>query len=1068
MRVAENLVLGIDLGISTLGWALLDSVGHCIVDAGVWTFSAPETDKEQTPKNHIRQQARSARTVIRRRRQRMKDIRSLLFEFGLLPDKSKDIVGTLIADAKTNPWSLRAEGLTRRLTDREFAVCLYHIAKHRGFQSNRKGGDNAAAGEDQKALKAMEGLGNQIAQYKTFGEALFKDPDLSRHKRNTPNNYGRTPKRDWLRSEIRLLFGQQRKMGAAWASADLEDAFGALAFAQRDLQDQADRVRECPFEKGEKRASKHAPSFEKFRFLQKLAHLSLYEKGTHDWTFSQDEIQALESEFGKHAKFTFKTIRKLLDLSDNVRFRGVSKEDEAHDIATRKSSSAVGTRALRQALDGLYDSLSPEQRDAAMFAIAFHESAKSVAAALDAVGLPQNVQDALNKAVAENVFSDVKGAAHISAKACRAIITGLRTGAVYADACQLAGYDHTAPDASPLVQLRKEVAGLKPTEIRRRLAVMMSDPKQTLIGSPVARKAFIEAIKQFVALVNDHPALKGSLPGQVHVELARDVGKSAEERNKIKSGIDRRNRTLDKAAADFEDRFGRPSRRGSQDLLTFELAQEQGWKCLYTGEAIDPARLFDGQTYQIDHILPWSRFGDDSFINLTLCLARANQAKKNRTPYEWLVSGEAGVPSLDLFLAAVESCKEMRGMKKRNYTLKNAADVEDLFRNRNLNDTRWACKLFLQALELFYPAENESRRLFARPGGVTSKARKAWGLERFKKDAEGNRLEDDRHHALDAIAVAAISEALLQKLTLAHQLAEDKGAARPFERFDPPWPEFRDQVRAALEGILVARAEERRVSGQTHLDTIRGVDDPNEPQMVFERLSPEKLLDQVKKEAEKSDWRTALEKRFNKPERSQAIIQALLTWQENGRPADHPPAGPTGDKIEKIKVISTGKPAVMVRGGTADRGDMARVDVFSKPNAKGKTQYFLVPVYPHQVAADDVPPNRAVQQGCPEADWPMIDDTYRFEFSVMQKSWVEVVKSDGTVIEGYFRGVDRSTGNIGISPHLTLQQMTRGLGARTLHSFRKYQIGRLGTKHLITKEERTWRGEVFTSAKRPD
>ena len=158
----------------------------------------------------------------------------------------------------------------------------------------------------------------------------------------------------------------------------------------------------------------------------------------------------------------------------------------------------------------------------------------------------------------------------------------------------------------------------------------------------------------------------------------------------------------------------------------------------------------------------------------------------------------------------------------------------------------------------------------------------------------------------------------------------------------------------------------------------------------------------------------------------------------------------------------------MVRGGTADRGDMARVDVFSKLNPKGKKQYFLVPIYPHQVASDVVPPNRAVQGNTPENEWPLIDDTYLFEFSLMQKSWVQAVKSDGTVIDGYFRGLDRATGAIKISPHITMQKMETGIGARTLHSFSKYQIGRLGSKHFIAQEERTWRGKVFTSAKRPD
>ena len=48
------------------------------------------------------------------------------------------------------------------------------------------------------------------------------------------------------------------------------------------------------------------------------------------------------------------------------------------------------------------------------------------------------------------------------------------------------------------------------------------------IGSPVTRKAFGEAIKQIRVVAREY-----GLIDLVHIELARDVGKSAEERRKI-------------------------------------------------------------------------------------------------------------------------------------------------------------------------------------------------------------------------------------------------------------------------------------------------------------------------------------------------------------------------------------------------------------------------------------------------------------------------------------------------------------------------------------------------------
>ena len=113
----------------------------------------------------------------------------------------------------------------------------------------------------------------------------------------------------------------------------------------------------------------------------------------------------------------------------------------------------------------------------------------------------------------------------------------------------------------------------------------------------------------------------------------------------------------------------------------------------------------------MDHILPWSRSGDDSFVNKTLCFAKENQEKKGQTPFEWLVrTKRAG----QTFFECVESNKAMKGRKKRNYLLKDAKVLEEKFRPRNLNDTRYATRLLLDALARWYP-EDGKVHVLARP-----------------------------------------------------------------------------------------------------------------------------------------------------------------------------------------------------------------------------------------------------------------------------------------------------------------------------------------------------------------
>jgi CRISPR-associated endonuclease Csn1 len=145
---------------------------------------------------------------------------------------------------------------------------------------------------------------------------------------------------------------------------------------------------------------------------------------------------------------------------------------------------------------------------------------------------------------------------------------------------------------------------------------------------------------------------------------------------------------------------------------------------------------------------------------------------------------------------------------------------------------------------------------------------------------------------------------------------------------------------------------------------------------------------------------------------------------------------------------------------------MARVDVFRKKNKKGKWEFYVIPIYPHQIATLAAPPNRAVRGGGgDEAEWPLLDSDAEFLWSLYAMSLVEIVKSDGEVIEGYFRSLDRNTGAITLSPDITNAEIRKGIGVKTLSSFRKFTVDRLGRKFEVKREQRTWRGDRLCGAR---
>ena len=139
---------------------------------------------------------------------------------------------------------------------------------------------------------------------------------------------------------------------------------------------------------------------------------------------------------------------------------------------------------------------------------------------------------------------------------------------------------------------------------------------------------------------------------------------------------------------------------------------------------------------------------------------------------------------------------------------------------------------------------------------------------------------------------------------------------------------------------------------------------------------------------------------------------------------------------------------------------MVRVDVFTKD-----VKFFLVPIYRHHVMDKQGwprPPNRAIVAYKSEEDWTQVDGGFEFKFSLYPDSFVEVIKRDGEVIEGYYRSTHRGTGAINLSRPSLREPVIAGIGAKTLKSFRKFEIDRLGRKHEIRREQRTWHGAVCT------
>jgi CRISPR-associated endonuclease Csn1 len=1095
--ICDELTLGIDIGVGSCGLAMIHRTGTGkptikglpefpakISFLGVRTFDLPEV-KEKTGlklKNPGRRASRLLRRAVARRAQRMRSLRRLLISEGLLPETySIQSDEWQQKHVKALPWIWRVEALDRQLHNEEWAMVLIHFAKHRGFRSNRKS-DLATKGEKGGTLDSTQRNHEALQDFRTVGEMFTKDARFSERKRNREGSYTSVVLRSDLLEEVGTLFAKQRNFGNPHATAEFEDAYIRVLQTQRPLQDPMKLLEDCPFELGQKRGGKNAPSFELSRALQKLNSLTLRTAVGKETPFPAFAATRPEGyarflvDFGTSPKVTWRQLRGFFDIPDELSFKDLTvtrkpkvrrktdvaekpnksnEELEKEDFVNRGSTGcAHSTNIFRKLLGQNWHSVTCKglaPLDEAAFALAFYEVVEDEESEQTILGQLRlrcaghtELIDAVTRDLLESgkpLLANFKGSVSVSSEVSRNIIPHLVQGLVYSEAMKVAGYNH----ADSNVSLKS-------------------------ITNPVVQSVIRETMKQIVHLID----VTGKIPGKINIELGRDLGKSMDERNEIDSGIRKRTTERNTHREEAADILGvEPHRLSDEELLRYELYIEQGGLCPYSGETLPPGRNLFGANLQIDHILPRSRSQDNSYDNKVLVFTHANQNKGNSTPYEFFSSVSA-IRWLD-FQTTIGSMRGLRHRKRRNLLDSTFAERESEFTTRNLNDTRYIGRVVAAFLQTLYtiagekpPTEKESRRrIHVRPGALTSLVRKAWGLEDLKKDLAGNRI-GDKHHAVDALICACIGEGQSQFVTALAKAWRDMETRHEHglvpKRLPIPWPEFRNTVVSALNSINVSRREDRSGRGSLHNDTVYGRDESGTVWKRTTLISKEgsKTTPRFSKAADVEKIRGARQEDVKKNPKNQWFRDALLKWITQGSPTDKAPTDPAGKPIVKVFVEERSNSLRKIPRGWVTNGDMIRCDVFSK---KGK--YSLIPVYSHHLVHDS-PPMRYIKANKPEGEWAEVDETFQFEFSLWRNSRFRVTEKPirGTtvsnVVEGNFTSLHRGTGQVSYNLPDDHGADTLGVSPVTSLKFEKLYVDRLGRVYPIPKEKRTWRGKVCT------
>ena len=802
----SKIVLGLDLGITSIGWALVNVddkniENNKIIDSGVRIFTIAEHPKDGKSLALPRREARSARRTTKRKAQKLRAIKRLLLRNKILTQNDLDTL--FIANkGQKDVWDLRREALYRELDNKELSRVMIHLAKHRGYYSNRKSDEVT----DNEGKAVLSGIGHnktilESSKFLTAGEYI----STKKKKRNGKDsegklNYENSVARSMLVDEIEIIFGKQKEFGNSFVSDELLESYKELAFEQRPLKSVAGMVANCPFEVDEKRASKSSYSFEYFRALQKLKNLRVIDETGYEMPLIFEQIAQVIYKAKKTAKFTYKSFKKLFPQYKEMKVKGLTYHDhktgEIKDPEGVKFLDFSAFQKIQKAIqnaDNLY--WNTIEND--------YEVLDAIATVLttekdDKESIKQLQEIVQNEKVCEDLVGiSFSGFGHLSNKALRKIIPYLEDGEDYDKACDKAGYDFKA------IFKGEKTLFLPP----------LSEQENLEMTNPVVKRAIAQMRLVYNAIARKHGEIDS-----IHVEFTRDIKKSHEDRRKIEKAQGEFRETKENARIDATDKLGHEP--NAKELLKFRLWEEQKHHCMYSGKYISPDVLCDPYATEVDHILPYSRSMDDSLNNKVVCLTKENQDKGSKTPFEYMGSDENSSRWLQ-FVGRVEDL-DKRKQAKKNRLLKTNFDEssEIAFKDRNKNDTSYISKFVKNYMEahIAFKESKGKRHIFTMNGMLTSQLRYKWGV------GDKNR-ENHLHHAEDAIILAFSTQSMVQKLSSVSAkregyIYESKEKKSKALRFVTPLEDFGMRVKESLGEIFVSHMPRRKVGGAAHKETI--------------------------------------------------------------------------------------------------------------------------------------------------------------------------------------------------------------------------------------------------------
>jgi len=839
------LVVGIryafDLGTNSIGWAVWlfgpglygNNTALALRGAGARIFRDGRNPKDQQSLAIMRRAPRAQRRRRDRFLLRRGNLVAALRTAGLWP-ADQERASSL---ARLNPYQLRAEGLDRELTPEEFGRALFHLHQRRGFKSNRKA--DRKNKEDGKIAEAAKRLRERLADEnaRTFGEFLWrrqnKDNVAERlsarirlHGAGAKALYEFYPTREMIEDEFAQLWRTQARFAPEVITDDKRENIHRVLFRQRALR--PPKIGYCTLVAGEQRLPKALPSVEARVIYETLNHLEIA-AGVRTRRLERTERDALATVLLRGDNLSWKKMRTALKIGADQKIN--FEEGGRKQLDGSKSALALGRKGP---IGAAWASWPLDRKDAFVGALLTEADESALAEKLQRDFGITDDQAARAAAIVPE-----EGYARLGPTANAAILDELVADVIpYSEAVALAGKKrgedwHHSDERDGVIL---DPLPYYPEVLERHLIPGDGESEDVFqrigrIANPTVHICLNQLRRIVNALVDEFGP-----PDEIVLELARDL-KNSQERKKEIEAENRKNRdAAEKRSKRLIEEFDQADTGENRARLRMFEEQERAGagvaRCPYTLRAIGLTDLFSAEV-DIDHVLPMSRTLDDGRANKVLCFREANRFKRNQTPHEAFGRGwtTARGERVEWEAVAANAANLPRGARWRflpDAMERFNADGRD-FLARQLNETRYLSRL----AKAYLSKACDPDRVWVVTGQMIGLLRGKWGLndlfvdhnrvdlspeaeEKARKDRN-----DHRHHAIDAIVIGAMTRGLVNEIARRAGRAVEHDE-RLFAGLEPPFPEFRQRAREALERLVVSHKPEHRKAAALHEDTAYG------------------------------------------------------------------------------------------------------------------------------------------------------------------------------------------------------------------------------------------------------